>query len=397
MAIFQYMARTTSGEKVDGEIEAATESAAVRVLDEKQLFPISMTERAERKGVGSGVKLRRAELANLYEQLSDLLRAGVPMMRALETLKKTGSSQRVSNVMTEIFDAVSGGSSLSEAMRERPQSFDPLQAAMVAAGERGGFLEEVLADLSEFLEKQDQLRNSVRGAMIYPIILIIIGFIAVAACLVWMVPKFQPLFEGKPLPLPSVMLFAASDLFVEYWQFSFAAIILGFIIFLMFLKSESGTRLANIWKLRIPVIGSTLLMVSVTRFCRILGTMLGSGVPLLQSLDIARDAAGLPQLADAIENAGESVKKGEGLTPTLEASGLFPPQLIEMLSVAEESNQLEKVLLKIAATIERRTTQRVEQAVRLLEPLILTLLAGVILFIAIGLLVPIFTMAQSMR
>lgn len=397
MARFEYTARTHSGEKASGLLEAVSEAAAIRLLDEQRLFPIRLTEQADGKAASSRRGVKTRDMATLFEQLADLLRAGVPMIRSFDTLIRTHKSNRLGAVLTDVHKKVSDGKSLSEAMGDQPEVFSVLQAAMVRAGERGGFLEDVLMSMSAFLERQDDLRSKVRGAMIYPAMLMLVGVFAVTVCLIWLVPKFKPLFEGIDLPLPSKILFGASDLVVERWPATLAVSFLVAVGAGMFFSSEQGKKAWGLWQLRIPVLGRTLLMVSLTRFCRILGTMLASGVPILQALQISRDAAGVPQLAAAIEDAVESVREGQGLTPPLRRSGIMPEQILEMMAVAEESNQLEKVLLKVADTVERRTNQQVDQAVRLLEPVILVLLAGAIMFVALGVLYPIFTMARTIQ
>lgn len=397
MANFSYIARNTTGDKVSGSLEAASEAAAVRLLDEKQLFPVRVDQLKEKRSEGSGNRVSVRELSGFFEQLSDLLRAGVPLMRALQTLSRTASGKRIRRVVDLIHEHVQSGQSLEEAMGKQPGIFNSLQIAMVRAGERGGFLENVLSDLAGYLERQDDLRSRVRGAMIYPVVLVAVGAIVVTGLLIGMVPKFKPIFEGTELPLPSRLLFAASDMVVEHWSTTLALGALSLIALALFMKSEAGARFRFAAQYRTPLIGYTMRMVSVTRFCRILGTMLVSGVPLLLALKIARDATGTPAMAESIDNAIESVQHGRGLTPPLKDSNLFPPQLLEMIAVAEESNQLEKVLLKIADTVEKRTNRQVDSVVRLLEPVILVFLAGTILFVAIGLLYPIFSMAQNLR
>ena len=396
MATFQYIARDPVGQKVTGVLEAASEAAAARVLDEQSLFPVRIKEHAaSEQAWHQRVGVR--ELSLLFEQLADLLRAGVPLVRSLETLTRTHANRRIQRVVRQVQEQVSSGKSLEESMQMQPGVFNALQVAMVRAGERGGFLEQVLTDMAAYLERQDELRSKVRGSLIYPAVLVTVGVGAVGLCLVWLVPKFQPVFAGMPLPVPTRMLFAASDLVSVYWPMTLLGMFMTVIAGAMFLKTDSGRRLWAMAQWRVPIVGHAVRMVAITRFCRILGTMMASGVPILTALAISRDAAGGPTLSASVDEAIESVRQGQGLTPPLRQGGLFPPQLLEMIAVAEESNQLEKVLLKIADTVERRTNRQVDSVVRLLEPLILVVLAGVILFGAIGLLYPIFTMARTIR
>jgi general secretion pathway protein F/type IV pilus assembly protein PilC len=315
----------------------------------------------------------------------------------LSTLTRTNANPTLVALIQKVHDDVAAGKSLADAMAQHPKAFTHLHCAMLRAGERGGFVEQVLTNLATFIERQDELRGKVRGAMIYPALLVFIGSTLMAVALIVMVPKFRPMFEGFPLPLPSRVLFAMSTLAVDYWPMVLAVAALAGFLGASFVRSESGFSLWERWRLRIPFLGRTMRMVAITRLCRILGTMLANGVPILQALAIARDAAGSLVLAECVDQAAENVRKGQPLTQPLRDSGLFPGQIVEMIAVAEESNQLEKVLSQIADTVERRTNREVDNAVRLIEPAVLLVVAIGIGFVAVGLLYPIFTMAQTLR
>ena len=213
---------------------------------------------------------------------------------------------------------------------------------------------------------------------------------------VFFVPKFEPMLAGIEKPLPTEIVFLLSECVRNYWLILLAGLAGTVLLLWSVIQSSSGKQAMERWRLKIPVAGTAMRMVSITRFCRILGTMLTNGVPILQALAISRDATGSALLAEHIDNAIENVRAGEFLTPPLQAGGMFPEQVLAMISVAEESNQLEKVLLHIADSVERRTNQQVDQAVRLIEPVILCLVAAGIGFLALGLLLPIFTMASSL-
>ena len=397
MAEYRYIARTAAGEEVTGVMQADSETAVARTLDDRSLYPVRVTEAVPRARGLAGGRVRLRDVSVMYGQLSDLLAAGVPMLRALETLIKAVANPRLAEVIRRVRDDVSAGKTLADALARHPGVFPSLHSAMVHAGERAGFLEDVLANLAAFLERQDDLRSRVRGALIYPVMLTLIGTLAVLGMLIFLVPKFQPVFADIPKPLPTMILFALSDLLVAQWPLLFGLIALVVFSVWTLVRSESGRRVWDRWRLKIPVFGKAILMVGITRFCRILGTMLANGVPILQALSISRDAAGSTLLAENIEKATENVRKGEPLASPLKAGGLMPPEIVEMIAVAEESNQLEKVLVQIAETFERRTGRQVDQAVRLIEPLVLVLIAGIIGFVALGLLYPIFTMAQTMK
>jgi general secretion pathway protein F/type IV pilus assembly protein PilC len=399
MPTYQYIAKTHTGDEVTGAMQADNESAVARTLDERRLFPVQIAAQDETSasGGGSGRRIRLRDVSVFYSQLSDLLAAGVPVLRSLKTLAKAVPNRRFAQIVIEVHDSISSGETLAESMSHHGEAFTPLHTAMVRAGEEAGFLEDVLANLGAFLDGQDEVRNKVRGALIYPIVLTVMGVSVISAMLVWAVPKFKNFISAAHTPLPTKVLFAASDVLINYWP-AVVGVIAGTVFAVILgLKSPAGRELWSRWQLRLPVVGATLRSVGISRFCRILGTMLHNGVPILNALDISKDATGNVVLAKSVENAGESVKGGDRLADPLDASGLFPAEIIEMIAVAEESNQLEKVLVKIADTVDRRTARQVETAVKLIEPLILIIIAGAIAMIAVGLLYPMFTMINALQ
>ena len=396
MPTFEYIAKDADGRECSGAMQAESESAVVRSLDEQELFPVQIAAQTAVAGsAGRRIKLRA--LSGVYSQLSDLLTAGVPMLRSLEILSQSVGNSRLANVIDHVRDSVSGGETLAEAMGEHPKVFSDLHVAMIRAGEHAGFLEEALANLSEFLERQDELRSKVRGAMIYPIILAGVAVVAVSGLLIFLVPKFQNFLGGTDLPLPSRMLFALSGVMRNHWLMMLGLLAMMVLFIRAWIRSDSGHRLWANWQLRIPLAGRAIRMVAITRFCRVLGTMLHNGVPIIQALTISKDAVGNEKIAEAVESATENVRAGEPLADPLRRSGLFDAEIIEMIAVGEESNQLEKVLLTTADAVERRTNRQVDAAVRLIEPLMLIIMAGAIGFIALGLLSPIFAMAKSIK
>lgn len=395
---FAYVALTNSGQKVGGQLEAESEAAVLRSLEEKNLFPVSVSARGVQKTArarrGKGVRSR--DVGVMYGQLADLIGSGVPLLRAIDTLIKSTPNQNLVMILREIRAAVADGKSLNDSMKQFPEVFPQLHTSMVQAGERASMLETVLRSLSGFIERLDELRSKVLGAMIYPMLLVFVGMSVMVGALVFFVPKFEPLLANVQQSLPTKLIFTLSVILRSYWHFVAIALVAAVFAGLSVFRSESAKRAAERWRMKFPVVGSALRMVAITRFCRILGTMLTNGVPLLQAMNIAKGATGSTLMADRISEAAESVREGKSLTAPLGVGGLFPEQILAMLSVAEESNQLEKVLLQIADTVERRTNREVDQAVRLVEPLILCLVAAGIGFLALGLLLPIFTMASSL-
>ena len=397
MSEFTYTARTAAGEKVNGVFEADSEAAVMRMLEDKNLFPISVAGAAKTvvpKG-SFGRKVRTRDVGDMYGQLADLIGSGVPLLRTLDSLVKTTVNPRLRNTLREIRANVADGKSLTEAMRAFPETFPPLHTAMIQAGERAAFLEQVLRSLSEFLERLDDLRGKIIGALIYPLLLTVLGTAILIGAMLFFVPRLEPLLATVKKPLPTEIIFGMSKIVRSYWYLLAAGLAGTAGLVWTSLQSEANRRIMEKWRLKIPVVGTAMQMLAITRFCRILGTMLTNGVPLLQALRISKDATGSTLLAERIAEATESVRDGKTLSQPLQAGGLIPDQILAMLTVAEESNKLDKTLLQIADTVERRTNRLVDQAVRLIEPAILCVVAAGVGFLAMGLLLPILTLAST--
>ena len=384
------------GKQVVGQIDADNEDAVVRSLGERGLFPVAVAVKDVARQAG-GRRVKARDLAVFYGQMADLLRTGVPMLRALETLARATPNEQMRSILRAIREEVASGNSLAEALLAQGKAFPSLHVAVVRAGERAGFLEDAMSNLSGFLERQDELRSKIIGALVYPVVLVVLMVLVVTILLVWAVPKFKPMFAGVEVPMATRLVFAASDLLRDHAAVLVGALAAGVGALVLAARSRGGRRLKDFLQLRTPLIGKTMRLLGITRFCRILGTMLHNGVPILQSLAISKDAAGIGALSDAIEKAAENVRAGDPLAEPLKRSGLFPPEVVEMIAIAEESNQLEKVLVQIADTVERRTNRQVDAAVRLIEPLILVVMAATIGFVAMGLLSPVFNMANAIN
>lgn len=398
MPHFDYIAMTEAGGRITGALEADSEAVVLRVLEEKRLFPVSVRPKGGVRVVTTPKKrrVRASELGMLYSQLADLLGSGVPLLRALDSLIKSTPTASTRSLLSEIRAAVAEGKSLTETLRHYPEVFPPLHTAMIQAGERAAFMEEVLRSLAGFIERFEELRSKVMGALIYPALLAGLGAVVMLGALMFFVPKFEPMLANVQKPLPSEIMFALSRLVRSHWYLLIVgAVGIGALIWAN-LKNPALQRRMERWQLKIPVVGSALRLLAITRFCRILGTMLANGVPLLTALKISRDATGSNILADRIGEATEAVREGKRLSEPLSQGGFIPEQILAMLAVAEESNNLDKVLVQIADTVERRTNRQVDQAVRLIEPAILCLVAAAIGFLALGLLLPIFTMASAL-
>jgi len=394
---FSYKAIGQDGQSVAGSLTAENQQVALRMLEEQALYPVNVREGAiaAKSITGRSRRVKLRHLITFYSQLADLLRAGVPMLRALDVLGRQGFSPVLTEIIRDVREDVAGGAALADAMEKHPNAFSELHASMVRAGERGGFLEEVLTRLSGFAERQDELRNKVLGSMIYPCVLMGAGLTVVIFLLTFVVPKLREQLREENYNILTVAVFTTTDFLLAYYPYLIVGLLVLIFSMVSLLKTQRGKLLKGRFQLKAPVFGTIYTMMAVCRFCRILGTMLRNGVPILQSLKISKDSSGNPILADEIEKAAESVRKGETLARPLGESELFPLDILDMIAVAEESNNLENVLIQIADTNEARTGRQIDLGVRLLEPVLLMVMAAMVLCIALALLLPILTMSST--
>lgn len=402
MPEFTYEAMGGSGVRTQGTLVANSEREVMAMLDARGLFPVRI---GSKKAIASGSTGRRKRvnsrhLATFYAQLADLLHSGVPLLRSLSILERQAASPALVEVLREIHARVSDGTGLAEAMAQHPRVFDDLSVSMIRAGQEGGFLEDVLRRIANFTEHQEDLKAKVTGAMAYPVFLAVVGFIVLNILVIFFVPRFEPIFkkldEKGELPGITVAIVGLSHLLQNYMIFVLAFVALLFYAFRRWAATESGRRQLDAIRLRIPGAGKIFLHLAISRFSRILGTMLHNGIPILQALRIAKDSTGNKILSDAIEQAAENVKGGDRLAEPLAACKYFPRDVIEIVAVGEESNNLEKVLIDIADGLEKRTARQLELFVRLLEPVMLLVMAVVTLIIVAGLLLPVFKMSSAM-
>lgn len=395
MPTFAYTARSSNGKTVTGVLTAENEHQALRVLDEQALFPVEVREGGVSRRLGGGKKkVRPATVAIMYSQFSDLLRAGVPALRSLDVLSKQTANAVLREVLREVRESLSGGKTLADAMAEHPNAFNPLHVSMIRAGEKGGFLEDVLARIAIFTERQNELRGKLLGAMIYPAVLMFVAGGVIIFLLVVVVPKVRQFLRGE-LPAMTKVVFELSDYLRDHGLIVLGVLATVVISLTTYFRSASGRALWDRFSLRAPMMGRLVTLVAVCRFCRILGTLLNNGVPILQALKISRDSAGNQLLVRSIDEATESVRKGSTLADPLGSSGLFPLDIISMIAVGEESNNLENVLITIAESYEARTSRTIDLMVRMLEPMLLVGMASIVAVIAVALLLPILTMSGS--
>jgi general secretion pathway protein F/type IV pilus assembly protein PilC len=399
MPEFAYTARNMAGKRVTGRVSASSEREAVTSLNAQELFPIDVSQEKERTSPFGG-RVSGQVMSTAYGQMAGLLRSGVPLLRTLRVLRDQSSNVTLKRVLDDVHTRVEDGATLAAAMARHPKVFNEMGVSMVRAGGEGGFMEEALDRVASFTEQYEDLKARTVGAMAYPIFLGVAGSSVVIALMIFFVPKFGELFDRLrtrgELPMMTEWLLAISAAMRQGGIFVLVGMIVAALVVRTHLQTERGKRTLDLVKLKLPVIGGIFKTFAVARFCRVLGTLLRNGVPILKSLDIARQAAGNRILSEAIEKASENITSGESLATPLRASGHFPSTVVEMISVAEESNTLDKVLVEIADGLEKRTTRALDLFVRLLEPIMLTILAGCVLFVVMALLLPVIKMSGSL-
>ena len=399
MPEFAYTARNASGQRVVGKLTAASEREVIGLLGQKALFPLEVSLERAASQTWRGRRIRPQLMATTYAQLGDLLRSGVPLLRSLDVLQKQTSHAGLAEILGQVRSHVEEGSSLGDAMLRYPRVFSEMAVNMVRAGSEGGFLEQALNRVAEFTEKQEDLKGRTMGAMAYPIFLAVVGSTVVTVLVVFFVPKFAELFsqlrERGELPTVTDWLLATSD-FLRHWGI---VVLIVAVVAGLFAKAKLATDEGRLWldrwRVRIPGAGKIMLNLAVARFCRVLGTLLHNGVPIIKSLEISSEATGNRVLAKAVQSAAQNISAGESLAAPLAASGQFPGTVVEMIAVAEESNTLETVLINIADGLENRTWRQLDLFVRLLEPIMLLLLAGAVLVVVIALLLPVIKMSTT--
>ena len=402
MPEYNYKARNLQGEITSGSMFANTEKDMVGALSAKGLFPVSVTAEVEKKQIRiGGGRVSDQKIAAFYEQLASLITNGVPMMRSLRILKEQAQVPVFQVALEDVIERVEDGETLSDAFAKHPKVFSEMAVNMSRAGAEGGFLEDALLRVAKFTEQQSELKSRTTGALIYPAVLATIGTIVVSVLIVFFVPKFGSMFDQLraigELPLVTEWLLWFSDFVRAYGIFFAGFAVFGILILKYQLATESGRRWADRWKIKLPLLGPVFLSLAVGRFCRVLGTLLRNGVPILRALDISRDASGNKILSEAIADAAENITSGDSLSKPLSQSGHFPRNVTEMLSVAEESNTLDDVLINISESLEKQTVRRLDLMVKLIEPLMLMVMAFIILIVVVALLLPIMKMGSVME
>jgi type IV pilus assembly protein PilC len=428
MPKYDYIALDRSGKETKGSIEAGSQNEAIGRVKEMQLFPTKIIEaekikdkpaakkaKATAKVGGKGKKsgamnleikipglsgrVKPKVLMTFTRQLATLVDAGLPLLRGLRVLEKQERNPALKKITGELALAIEGGSTFSEALAQHPKVFNRLFVNMVKAGELGGVLEVVLKRLAEFSEKAQKIKAKVKAALFYPVAVLIVatGILTLLMCFV--VPRFKDVFGGMGITLPGFTVFvrAVSDMIRLHFIPTMSCVAVLVVIFLILInKTKLGRRLWDKFKLKMPPMGPVITKVSISRFTRTLGTLVSSGVPILQALTIVRETAGNVIIANAVNKVHESVKEGETITAPLEESGVFPPMVVSMVDVGEQTGALPEMLLKIADNYDEEVDNAVSAMTSLLEPIMIIFLAVVVGSIVIAMFLPLIKMITVM-
>jgi type IV pilus assembly protein PilC len=423
MPKFRYVAMDSKGGETEGVVDAENQSQAIAAIRSKGFFPtrVSPVEGAKKTGKGKGrassgqskgmqmeLKLpaflrgsvKPKQLMVFTRQLATLVDAGLPLLRGLRILLKQESSAALREALNAMGESVEGGSTFSEALAQHPRIFDNLFVNMVKAGEAGGVLEVVLARLAEFMEKAEKIKNKVKSAMIYPIVVLVAAMGILAFLLIKVIPKFAEIFRDllgdEQLPALTRFVIGVSDAVAQKWYYVLGTVAVIVVLVKLWKRTERGRYLIDKFKLKVPIFGALFSKTAIARLSRTLGTLLNSGVPMLQALNIVRDTSGNSVVARAIQHVHDSVKEGESVALPLEASGVFPDMVVSMVDVGEETGALPDMLLRVADNYDDEVDTAVEGLTSVIEPIMIILLAVIIGTIVIAMFIPLISIITKM-
>ena len=427
MANFQYTALDAKGEQATGSVQAGSEAEAIQQLRNQGLYPTQVVEEgavqaSAAKGKGKvefkaapkskgktkakkpGGKVKPKVLMISTRQLATLIDSGLPLMRSLTVLSNQEPNPVLKSTLSSLADSVQSGSTFSESLSQHPKIFNKLYVNMVKAGELGGVLEVVLVRLAEYMEKANKLKNKIVAAMVYPLIVMFIAVSILIFLMLVIVPKFKEMFDGQDgseLPKISQIVFGFSDNMIASTMGIPNAVWLIIVAFAIFIGTKvwgstaGGRKALDNMKLHLPLFGDIQRKSAIARFSRTLGTLVTSGVPILQALAITRETAGNVVIAEAIDKVHDSVKEGESIVTPLQASSVFPPMVISMVDVGEETGQLPDMLLKIANVYDDEVDGSVTALTSIIEPVMIVFLAGIVGSIVFAMFLPLIKMIQS--
>ena len=404
MLTYTYTALAKDGRRTSGSLSCESRAAAISEVARQGLHPISIEEKANgaaklehtHNGKAPAIgKVSHRAVEAFTRELANLLAGGVPLSRSLSLLRREASHAAARHLWSQIHDDVVGGTSLAAALAKFPRSFSTVYVAMVRAGEAGGFLDVVLAQLAEFRTREQDLKGKVKAAMIYPMILGILAVGVLIFLLTFFIPRFSSIFQqfGANLPALTLFIISASNLVKHYGLFVLGGVVMAVIVGKRLSATPEGRRMFEVAVLSVPVLGRVIAHFALVRFSRMLGTLVGAGVPLIASLRVAREAIGNQTLADTVLHAIEQVQQGAALSKSLVGNPrLFPASVVEMVAVAEETGRLDKELLRLAASYEADLDRQLRLLVAVAEPAMLFLMAGIIGTVVVGMLLPVFNL-----
>jgi type II secretory pathway component PulF len=410
MSVFAYVALGKDGRRSTGTLTAESRASAVAQIGKQGLHAISIDEArdsevAAKKAAAlqtAGATPHRGRVSQraveaFTREIANLLAAGIPLSRALALLRREASNPAAKQLWSDIHEDVVGGTSLHESLAKYPKTFSSVYVAMVQAGEAGGFLDTVLGQISDFRAREGDLKGKVKAAMIYPLILSIVATAVVIFLLTFFIPKFQGIFSqfGAQLPILTRFIIGVSNIIKHFGPWAVGAGIVLYFVFKRTAATDNGRRRVEKVTLSIPLLGKVVAHFALVRFARMLGTLVAAGVPLIASLRVARQAIGNQTLADTVSRAIEEVQRGQPLSKSLaESPLLFPPSVVEMIAVAEETGRLDKELLRMAISYESDLDRQLRMLVAVAEPLMLFVMAAIIGTIVIGVLLPLLNIGD---
>jgi type IV pilus assembly protein PilC len=429
MPRYHYVALDARGNETKGTIEVASQNEAIGRVKDMNLFPTRITEAdVEDKGAAKKAKGKKAPakspgkkggkmnanisikipflsgkvkpkvLTTFTRQLATLVDAGLPLLRGLRVLEKQEKNATLKEILAKLAVSNEGGSTFSEALAQHPKVFNRLFVNMVKAGELGGVLEVVLKRLAEFSEKAQKIKGKVKAALFYPIAVLIVAVGIMILLMCFVVPKFKDVFAGMGFKLPTFTLFVmgVSDLIKNNILATMGVVAVCVVAFLLFIKTKFGRYLWDKFQLNMPAFGPVISKVAISRFTRTLGTLVSSGVPILQALTIVRETAGNVVVANAVSKIHESVKEGETITAPMEGSGVFPPMVVSMVDVGEQTGALPEMMMRIADDYDEQVDNAVSAMTSLLEPIMIIFLAVIVGSIVIAMFLPLIQMISNM-
>ncbi|NIT14392.1 MAG: type II secretion system inner membrane protein GspF [Candidatus Dadabacteria bacterium] len=399
MPVFKYKAINSQGNTVDGTIDAESVKTASDKLKKDGYFPSSIDEiqKAQDSRFSLFNRVSTAELAISTRQFSTLISAGLPLEASLTTLSEQTEDKKLGHVLSQVREKVSEGGSLANSLKDHKNVFSDIYTSIVRAGEASGNLDVVLLRLADFLEKQAALRSKVRSAFVYPIFMFVVGSGVLAFMMTFVIPRITKIFEEskKALPIMTVVLINTSNFITQYYYLIFLFFAGLIYILYRYAKTEKGKEQKDILSLKIPIFGKINRMVILARFTRTLGTLLSSGIPLLDALRIGGEVSGNQVYINSLRRVSENVKEGTSLAKPLEQSGVFPPMMTRMIAVGEQTGELEEMLDKVADSYDQQVETNLQALTSLLEPVMIVVMGGIVGFIVMAILLPIFDITST--